>query len=115
MKSKTTLLMAATLLFLSVMDIQAHTIVLEDGSTPSVLRQKGTVHSYIKEVKPGADGRMVIYQGQVFDGESLVKISDGQCLTVLDHLVSLDIVSIGDAKIQRPNTTRESKAASCNS
>lgn len=113
MKSKFALLTMAVL-SLSAAAVEPQTIVLVDGSTANVLSQKGTSTTYVKEVKRDADGKVQLVQGQVFDGERLVKKSDGQCLTVREHLVSLEAVSIGDFKIQRPKTTSESKAASCN-
>lgn len=115
MKSKLTLFMAAFLLSLSAAATDAQTVVLADGSTAIVLAQKGTSTTYVKEAKVGADGKVQLIQGQVFDGERLVKKADGQCFTIREHLVSLEVVSVGDVNIQRPRTTIESTTASCNS
>lgn len=112
MNLKFTLLIAA-MLSLSAAAQEAKTIVLNDGSTASVLSQKGTTTTYIKEAKAGADGKIQLVQDEVFDGERLVRKSDGKCFTLREHLVTLETVTVGEIKIQRPKTTRESKAASC--
>ena len=114
MKLKFTLLTVA-LLSLSAAATEPQTIVLPDGSTANVLSQKGTYTTYVKEANPGADGKVKLVQGQVFDGERLVQKSDGQCATIREQLVSLETVSVADVKIQRPSTTIEMKSASCNS
>ena len=114
MKTKIAVSLAMALLSLTAAAFEPRTIVLADGSTASVLNQYGTTTTYLKEAKPGSDGKVQLVQGEVFDGERLVKKSDGQCLTVREHLVSLELVSAGEFMIQRPTTTIESKTASCN-
>lgn len=114
MKLKFTLLTMA-LSSLSALAAEPQTIVLPDGSSANVLMQKGSSTTYVKEAKAGADGKVHLVPGQVFDGELLVRKSDGQCLAILEHLVSLKSVSVGEFKVQVPVTTRESKAVSCTS
>ncbi len=114
MKLKFTLFAAAALLSLSAVATEAQTVVLADGSTAIVLTQKGANTTYVKEAKAGTDGKVKLIQGQVFDGERLVKKADGKCLTIRDHLVRLEDVSVGGVKIQVPTMTSESKAANCN-
>ena len=100
---------------LSAAAAEPETIVLADGSTATVLSQKGTSSTYVKDAKLGVDGKVKLVQGQLFDGECLVKKLDGQCLSISEHLVSLETVSSGGLNIQRPTTTGESKTVSCNS
>lgn len=115
MKTKFTLFAAATLLSLSAAAIEPKTLSLADGSTATVLSQNGRSTTYIKEAKPGSDGKVQLIQGEVFDGEQLVKKADGQCLLVRQRLVRLNEFTSGGLKIQIPETTTDYVTTSCNS
>jgi hypothetical protein len=115
MKTKIALLMVTALLSLSAMAVEPQTVILADGSTATVLSQNGKITTYLKEANANADGKVQLVPGQVFDGERLVKKENGQCLMIRQRVVSMDDVSVGDVKVQRPKTTSESTVANCSS
>ncbi|WP_371436339.1 hypothetical protein [Polaromonas sp.] len=114
MKSKI-ILVSAALLSLSAVAIEPETIVLRDGLTAKVLSQNGTFTKYINGASETKDGKVILTQGEVFDGERLVKTADGKCFTVQQHLVRLDNVSVGEMNMQLPTTDTVIKSASCDS
>lgn len=91
----------------------AKTVVLEDGSTASLLFQKGVTQSYIKEVETSADGNMRMVPDEAFSGKQLVKKADGTCLFI-SQVQTLNLVLINDIPFEQVTTTRSSKPASCN-
>lgn len=115
MKTKFTLFAVATLLSLSAAAVDPKTLALADGSTATVLSQNGRSTPYIKEAMAGSDGKVQLIQGEVFDGEQLVKKADGQCLLVRQRLVRLNEVTSGGVKIQIPEIATDYATASCNS
>lgn len=105
----------SVLLAVSMLSTSALAFVMPDGSAATVLREAGSTTAYVKEAKAGTDGSVTLLQGQVFDGERLVKQSNGQCLMVRERLVRLETVTVGDFNIQRPITTIDLTSASCGS
>lgn len=112
MKSRITFL-AAALISLSALAIEPETIVLSDGSTAKVLSQKGTFTKYINGASQTKDGKVALTQGEVFDGERLVKKADGKCLAVRQNLVRLDKATVGEMSMQLPIIDVVYKSASC--
>lgn len=91
---------------------QNTTIVLHDGEKVSLLRQDGFATSYIHQAEL-VDGRVHNSFGSVFNGTQLVRRTNGQCLTVVSKLVSVEKFSSAAGVIELPTVSIQTRASAC--
>lgn len=115
MKAKFAILLVAAMTSRVALADQSKSIVLQDGTAAVVSAQSGTLTTYVKSAVVGADGKVVLTLGEVFDGTRLAKSADGRCVKVVDRLVRLNDVATAGVKIQLPVMQHTEESVTCGS